>query len=83
MYNGTPLVERIKRLVEKQISILEGWSEGNEGGLSEDQVNQLRTIAMVARQLDLDNVEASTAAASVADPNAALDDLLAKIPVRK
>lgn len=82
MYNGVPLVERIKRLIEKQMGILETWADGTEG-LTEEQLNQLKTLAMVARQLDLDNVEASAPVSRPDVESSSIDDLIAALPSKK
>ncbi len=88
MYNGVPLVERIKRLVEAQVTILESWvavpgpDQINAGnGLSADQLDQLKILAMIARQLDLDSIEPTpTQSGPVHDSGVSVDDLIAQIP---
>lgn len=79
MHNGVPLVERVKRLIEQQMTILESWvAPGSPEGLSVDQLDQLKTLAMIVRQLDLDSVDTTPTG-----PAQSVEDLLASLPSKK
>ncbi len=82
MFTGTPLSERVKRLVEKQMTILESWASGEEG-LTIEQLDQLKTLAMIARQMDLDGLPSEQPPRVKELAAASTEELLAQIPSKK
>jgi hypothetical protein len=90
MFNGVPLAERIKRLVERQMTILESFVKEDEPGgplvgLSADQLEQLETIARLVRQLELDTLKSSSAPQEgvAATAGMSLEEMIAAVPGKK
>lgn len=54
------LVERVKKLVDRELTVLESWTEGPDTSLTDAQLKRLDVLARLARQLDLDGIESET-----------------------